>query len=114
MKNRIEIITFPVFSNFVIHVEVTKDIEKTIRKYPTIADMAHGSDNDADAITVYNGGKYCYIFFHPDATFGTVAHESFHAVESLMKLVGIKMKGETPAYHIGYITERVVAFLRKK
>jgi hypothetical protein len=103
-----------VFSDFTVHVEVTEDIEKSIKKYPDIADMADESDSGSDAITVYAGGKVCFVFLNPDASIGTAAHEAFHVVESLMKLVGIKLKGETPAYHIGYITERIVKCLRKR
>ena len=114
MKNRIEILEFPVFSNFTVHVEITQDIEKTIRKYPDIADMAGEDDRDSDAVTVYGGGKMCFVFLNHDASVGTMAHEAFHVVENMMKLVGVKLKGEAPAYHIGYITERIFKLLRKR
>jgi hypothetical protein len=114
VKNRIELIKFPVFSDFTVHVEITDDIEKSIKKYSDIADLADDSDSEADAITIYAGGKVCFVFLNPDASIGTAAHEAFHVVESMMKLVGIKLKGETPAYHIGYITERICKYLRKR
>ena len=114
MRNRIDIIEFPVFSDFIIHVEVTNDLGKTAEKYPSIADIAGEIDDRTDAVTLYANGKVCFIFLQPDASAGTVAHEAFHAVENMMSYFDMDLGGETSAYHIGYIVNRAFKLLRKK
>jgi hypothetical protein len=113
-KNRVETIIFSVFSDFTVHIEVTKDIAKAIRQYPSIADMADKTDGEADGITLYNGNQLCFVFLSAGAPIGTLAHEAFHVVESMMTRYGIELEGETPAYHIGYLTERMFKFMRKR
>jgi hypothetical protein len=114
MKNRIDLIEFPVFSDFIVHVEVTKDIQKATQKYPSVACSVDEIDNNTDAVTLYANGKVCYIFLQPDASAGTVAHEAFHAVENMMSYFDMGLGGETSAYHIGYIVNRAFKLLRKR
>src|ERR1700676_4769062 len=115
MRNRIKIIEFPVFSNFIVHVEVTEELEKAVGKYPSIADMSNETDNEQmDAITGYDGGKVCFIFIRPDGSVGTRAHEGFHGVENMMNAFGVKLEGETPAYHIGYVVDHIFKLFRKR
>jgi hypothetical protein len=115
MRNRIERIEFPVFSNFIVHAEVTEDIEKTMKKYPKIAEMSSvAADPLMDALTAYDGEKICYVFFHSDADVGTISHEAVHAVENMFECFNVDFKGETPAYHIGYIVKRIFNFMRKR
>jgi hypothetical protein len=114
MKNRIDRIMFSVFSDFIVHVEITSDIQKSIKKYPHIADLAEKADADSDGVTVYDEGQICYIFLKHDAAIGTIAHEAFHAVENMLKHFGVDFEGETPAYHIGYLVNRAFKFLRKR
>jgi hypothetical protein len=114
MKNRIDIVEFPVFSDFTVHIEVTNDLGKTAESYPEIADIANEINENTDAVTMYAQGKVCYIFLQPDASAGTVAHEAFHAVENMMNYFEMELSGETSAYHLGYIVNRAFKLLRKR
>lgn len=107
-------IEFPVFSDFIIHFEVARDFKKAIKKYPSIEDMSTEEDNEADALTIYDGGQVCFIFVRPNVSTGTLAHESFHAVEHLLKRHGVKVEDETAAYHLGYVVDNAFRFLRKR
>lgn len=114
MKSRYTTIEFPVFSDFIIHFEVARDFKKAIKKYPGIADMSTEDDNDADALTIYDGGQICFVFARPNASVGTLAHEAFHSVEHLLQRFGVKVEGEMAAYHLGYVVDKMFRFLRRK
>lgn len=114
MKNRYMTVEFPVFADFIIHIEVARDFKKAIKQYPGIEDMSTKEDNDADALTIYDGGQMCFIFVRPNVSTGTLAHEAFHAVEHLLGRFGVKVEGETAAYHLGYVMDKAFRFLRKK
>jgi len=114
VKARFTTVEFPVFSDFIVHVEIARNFEKAVKKYPSIADLSQKEDEEADALTVYDGGQICFIFLKSNVSVGTIAHEAFHAVEHMMKRFDVKLKGETPAYHLGYLVNQIFRFVRNK
>jgi hypothetical protein len=112
VKSRFTTVEFPVFAGFIVHIEITKDIQKAIKKYPGIASIAGPEDNETDGTTVYDGGQVCFIFLKPSVSIGTIAHEAWHATRYMLKRVGAKLDSEVVAYHLGYITDKSFQFLR--
>lgn len=49
-----------------------------------------------------------WVFFTPDSTIGTIAHECFHAVWRMFKWMGAKPNNEIMAYHLGYLVDRAM------
>lgn len=50
------------------------------------------------------------IFFRPDSSIGTIAHECFHAIYRMMNYKEAGMDNETWAYHIDYLVQAAVDF----
>lgn len=108
---RITYIEFPVFSGYSVHVEVTPDIAKAVLKYPA---TAHADvDSETLGLTSTKGGKVSFVFLKPNATPGIIAHESWHAVENLIKYVGAEIESEMVAYHLDYLVDRIFKFVNK-
>ena len=116
MKSRVKILEFPVFSHYIVHVEVTSDIEKSMKKYHTTKEIVEDDfDNRADGITVsVEDDGISYIFLKHNSSVNTIAHESWHVVHRMMSFMGVGMESETIAYHLGYMVEHIFKFLRKR
>jgi hypothetical protein len=110
---RITTIEFPVFSDFIIHVETSNDFDKTLRKYPCIEHM-QGNNENCDAMTCHGCGPVIFIFLKPNASVGTIAHESWHAIRAMFKTLDIDLDSETVAYHLGYLVNQIFRFMRGK
>ena len=105
------VIEFPVFADTIIHVETSKDFEKTIQKYPCIR---RGEEClcDANALTI-SAGNVIFIFLRPNADVGAIAHESWHAVRYMLGTLGVDLDNETVAYHLGYLVNKIFNFIRR-
>lgn len=111
MRSRHTIIEFPVFSDYRVHVEVSSDIKKSMQKYPEIKHI--DMDDNTNAIAVHeDDGNFSFIFFPYDVSVGTIAHESWHVIRNMMKFVGIELDSETVAYHLGYMVNHIVKFIK--
>ena len=111
------LIEFAIFSNYAIRVEFADDLVKAAKRYKDIADsVSEEEDSDADAMTIYDGSTTSYIFLQPGRTYGTIAHEALHAVNHMMKKLGIKedKRNEVTAYHLGFVVDSIVAFRKKQ
>ena len=113
MKSRFTIVEFPVFSDFIIHAEVTSDIHRSMEKYPGIVHLIDEVNEDADGTTVTDD-QICFIFLKSNVSTGTIAHEAFHAIEYMMDRFGVELTGETVAYHLGYLVDRIFKLIRGK
>lgn len=113
MRVRVTHIEFPVFMDYVIHVEVTSDIYKSMSKYPATENIP--SDDTTHAITVHvDDEPFTFIFLPHNVSVGTVAHESWHAIRRMMNYVDVELDSETVAYHLGYLVNRIYQFYRGK
>lgn len=112
MKSRYTTIEFPVFSDYIVHVEVTSDLKKSMAKYPpTKVAIDDYGDGKCVAVHVENDG-FSFIFFPYNASVGDIAHESWHAVRRMMEYLGIELDHETVAYHLGYMVDKIFRFIR--
>ena len=111
--SRFTTVEFPVFSDFTVHIEMSSDFEKSIIKYPSISDMVDKFDEQADPLTIYDGGQVCFIFLRPNVSAGTIAHEAWHAVRNMFDCMGVE-DNETVAYHLGYLVDKIFKFVRRR
>lgn len=103
---------FPVFSNFKVRVIIAPD---TVAAAYYIADRDYIADPQitdyAEAFTCSNSNNgWSIIYLTPDAMLGTIAHETYHAVTAMMKMIGAAEEHEVVAYHLGYIVNKIVEF----
>ena len=114
MKSRVKIIVFPVFCDYVVHVELTTDVAKSLSKYPSTKGVFQETGiTDAMSIHITNE-NFSYIFLRYNSSVGTIAHESWHVVKRMMEHVGIELDSETVAYHLGYLVNQIFRFARGK
>lgn len=96
----------------------TFDIVVT-KKVGTYAHEAGGSGEHRDDTTTamclfYPDDMKCAVIVPPDASAGTVAHESWHAVRHMLLYVGCTLDSELVAYHLGYLVGHVTKFLKER
>lgn len=100
-------LVFPAFSRYKLHIVFTDDIGRS-KKH------RYGNDNHcegAEAIHIPNEGGSSHIIFRYTAGARIIAHESWHAVRSLLLWAGADLDNEVVAYHLGYVVEEVHKFL---
>lgn len=114
MKNRITTIEFPVFSSYIVHVEIMSDLKKTLLKYPHTKNIPDEDSDNCDAMTVHDEGHLSFLFLKYNSSVGAVAHECWHVVRRMMTIMGVEIDSETTAYHLGYLVNQVFRFLRGK
>lgn len=106
-----KIVTFPVWSNYKVHIVFSEDIAGSLRKrYGKKADPRAG---EAGAMHRYDSDGHSHIFFKVgDAGTGTIAHECYHAVRAMMMSFADcdTMENETTAYHLGYLVSQATEF----
>ena len=111
------LIEFQIFSNYAIRVEFAKDLVAAAKKIEELdADLVGLISEGAGAVTLF-GDMVSYIFIKPGSTYGTVAHEALHAVNQMMKKVGIsgdEENDENTAYHLGFVVNHIVAFRKNQ
>lgn len=100
----IKIIEFPVL-NYTVHAETTKDLSKTVKRYPVTEDF-DTTGTMACAIHIDNEG-FSFLFLPYKCSPGVVAHESWHVIRRMAEWVGAELDNEMIAYHLGYLTDEV-------
>ena len=104
-------VKFPVFCDYDVEVVIADDAKKArTRRNKTYG--VYGKN--FSALHSYTGfGNSCIVLPRKDTTLVTVAHECYHAVEAIMFWAGVE-DSECFAYHIGYLTDKVYKFVRRK
>lgn len=116
MRERKTTIEFPVWSDYTVHVIVTDDFTKSVKK--------HCGDDDVEpsyqALTIHCGddgdrdSKESFIFLAPDCVVDLIVHECWHVIYRMMKYFEVEFEDEVVAYHLGYLTQQVYDFARKR
>lgn len=120
MKARFMTVEFPVLSNYIVHVEVTSNLKRSMMRYPpAAAAVKHFEDRDeslGEAITIHmnEDDGFSFIFLPYNVSTGTIAHESWHVIKHMMDHCDIKLDSETVAYHLGYLVNEIFKFVRRK
>lgn len=109
-----KIIEFPVFGYW-MHIIYTDDIQTSREKH---ADQIGAMDeilmSSIDGMHSNNKIKPDgWIFFTPESSTGTIAHEVFHSLWAMFKFYGAKLENEIVAYHLGYMLDKIMDFKLK-
>ena len=111
MKSRIKLIEFPVFSGYIVHVEITSDVSKSVLRYPQTKNI----EDPTNAMAVHcKDENFSFIFLKYNMDVGSIAHESWHVVRRMMNRMDVDLDNETVAYHLGYLTNEIFRFMRGK
>ena len=106
--------TFPVLSNYTVVIIFTDDITASA-VYVSDRDNFNvlGQERLATALACHACPRdrgTSYLFFSPKAVAGSIAHECWHMIFSLMEFTGVQLEDEFVAYHLGYAVQEVVDF----
>ena len=113
MKSRVTHVEFPVFMDYVVHVELTSNIYKSMSHYPATKEIPN--DGTTHAITVHaHDEPFTFVFLPYNVSIGTIAHESWHVIRRMMGYCDIELDSETVAYHLGYLVNKIFLFARGK
>ena len=113
MRSKVKHIAFPVFSNYIVHVEITSDLKRSMAKYPPTRAVIEAADEACDGMTIHvEDETFSYIFLPYNASVGTIAHESWHTIKAMMEHLAIELDSETVAYHLGYLVDQIFRFMR--
>jgi len=111
MKAKIKKIKFPIFSDYLVHVELISDLGKALAKYDETREVSGIEGSGAMTIHVKDECR-SFIFIKQRCSLNIVAHESWHAVRRMMIHMGVELDSETVAYHLGYLVEEIFNFSR--
>lgn len=105
-------VVFPVYGNYQVRVVFTSDIVRAMLKWAETRACAENVESSdlAHAIHVEDRPK-SYIFLPRDADAGCIVHECWHVIRRmLVDWCGAELENEIVAYHLGYLTKKVVDF----
>jgi hypothetical protein len=111
MRSKHTIIDFPVFSGYVVHVEVTSDLKKSMSQYSQTKNVSLDGNERGMSIHCVNE-SFSFIFLHYNCSVNEEVHECWHVVRRMMNHLGVGLDSETVAYHLGYLTGKVHKFVR--
>lgn len=113
MRSKVTTVEFPVFCDFIVHVEITSNMEKSLAKYPPTKNIE--VDNHTGGLAVHEMDEpFSFIFLPYNASVGSIAHEAWHVVKHMMDFAGVELDSETCAYHLGFLTDKIFKFMRGK
>ena len=113
--SRHTVVEFPVFGHYLVHVELTSDMKKTLAKYPQTRDIWEDQDESTYGLAVHvKGENFSYIFLSANPSVGNIVHESWHVVRRMMQHLGVELDSETVAYHLGYLVDNIFKFARHR
>lgn len=100
-------VRFLVWSNYAVRIVFTHDIGKSLN--------ARGNPRKTEATEALHwniGNGSVLIFKIGDCASGTIAHECWHAIRTmLVDYCGVEtMEDEVTAYHLGYLVQQVTNF----
>ena len=100
-------IRFPVWANYAVRIVFTEDIGNSLR--------ARGNPRRTESTEALHwniGNGSVLIFKIGDCGSGTIAHECWHAIRTmLVDYCGVEtMEDEVTAYHLGYLVQQVTNF----
>lgn len=112
LKHDFEVVEFPVFADYCVHIEVTNDLRRAMDLYP--ATKVVPLEPGVGAITVHKVEEnFSFIFLQYKSSVGDIAHECWHAVNRMLKSLGVELDSETVAYHLGYLVNRTCKLIHE-
>ena len=105
--NRRTKITFPVFG-YTMVVVLAKNLMRTGKRLKV--DL---SDARAAFVTDPTQPKKGWIIFGEEPDENTLAHESSHAIRTMLRMAGARCDDEVFAYHLDHLVLRIHKFLKR-
>lgn len=107
IKEQKKVLRFKVFNGYKITLIRTSDVHATVRHHRLLKTLNLNMDESTLAITihVHCDGKTQeeFIVFPWKAGQHILAHEAWHAVQSMLEWHDVPPMGEVAAYHLGYV-----------
>ena len=97
------VLNFPMFGNYRVNIVVTNCIGCSSRK------RRHSNENIMNTVAgaCMKGDGISTIILEEGSNFGTVAHESLHAVNDLLEFCNLdRYEPELSSYLLGHITDK--------
>ena len=113
MRSRVNYVEFPVFMDYLVHIEITSNVFKSMKKYPQTKDIANNATTYAVSVHVKDT-PFSMVFLPYNVSVGTIAHESWHVIKRMMGYCDVDLDSETVAYHLGYLVNKIFRFARGK
>ena len=73
----------------------------------------HEHSNRSPEATHFTNGYESIIAFSPFPSPGTIAHECWHAVRTMLLNADAELDNETVAYHLGHLVDKISDMLHK-
>lgn len=100
-------VRFPVFS-YNVFVIFTNDINKSRNRLSDILGQCSIVDNTTQGLHSHNEeSSLSVIFLKKRCTYGTVAHECYHALCAMFEYAGAMIEEEVMAYHLSYLVDEI-------
>lgn len=110
-KEKKTIVEFIVWRKYTVHVIISNDVVRSIKK----ADFSHHltDDSEPEAMHIFNTkAATSYLFLPFKTSVEVAAHESWHVIRRLLTYRGAELDSETVAYHVGYLAQIVYDYSR--
>src|SRR5260370_8595789 len=88
---------FPVISDYLVHVEVTTDLEKSLTRHEETKNVEADEATGAMAVHIRNQAE-SFMFLPHNASPGMIAHESWNVIRNMMVWSRIEIDNETVSY----------------
>lgn len=110
-----KVIEFPIL-NYRVVVILTDDISASRESRKTeLGPVGEPISKYVDGMHSYDDySPDSYIFISPEGRLGTIAHECYHVVDRMFRWIGAKHENELTAYHLGYLTDEIIEFIKEK
>lgn len=118
-KNKRVSLNLETYGNYEVIVIITDDIKKTRKGLDKELGFTYDNvDLNIDGLHSYNSAQMkSFILLNPDTSNGVIAHESFHCVVRVMKIIGGKLSNsseESYAYLLDYLVDTIHAIKKNK
>jgi hypothetical protein len=105
LREKIKVVSFPVFDNYEITVVVTDNV-KLSRNSRSAAIGANLDKEMYGCHSSVSNGK-AFIFLERGVSPGIVAHECWHGVKRMLESKGAILENEVVAYHLEYLVDQI-------
>lgn len=111
---RQKVVYFPVL-DYTVTIVVTEDMQKSRDNRSEQVGHKYIVPPPVQAFHSYHNDRgRSWLFFKPQATAGTVAHECSHAIHRMFEWICAEIEIELFAYHLGYLTDECFTFIYTK
>lgn len=112
MKLKHVTLVLEIYGNYSLHIVISNKLCKARNKFKEELNSEVEESENVDGMHSYRDSDTMesYIFLTPDSSSGVIAHESFHATNRIMRIIGGKLSRkseESYAYLLTYIVDTI-------